>query len=301
MDFGRAAGLRDGDHVVSFYDGDEQLTSIVTAYLAASVRDGDTVIVIATPEHRAAFTAALAAAGIAPDYQRVQVFDAAATLGRFMRDGLPDPEGFKDSVGQLLRVAAKSGRPVRAYGEMVSLLWEDGNRAGAVALEQLWNHLAKTTPFSLLCGYPHTAAADPAGANDLASVCHLHTHVEASIEASRTFDGSEQLRDARAFVADVLMRWGLGRLMQDCALIVSELTSNAVGHARSAFVVRLLRVGDAVHVSVTDASPVAARLRHPGIEQPNGRGLRVVAALAARWGQTPVDGGKRVWALVGAR
>jgi hypothetical protein len=300
--FGGAAGPHDGDHVVSFYDNDDQLTATVTAYLAASVRDGDTVIVIATPEHRAAFLDALGAADVTPDYDRIQLLDAATALNRFMRDGLPDPGAFKQSVGQLLRVASKAGRPVRAYGEMVALLWSQGNRAGAVALEQLWNDLGAMTPFSLLCAYPVSIAADVRSADDVASLCHLHTEVDATIEASRTFDGSSaEVPDARAFVTEKLMQWGLGRLMQDCALIVSELTSNAVGHAHSPFTVRLLRVGDGVHVSVFDSSPLAARLQHPGVEQPHGRGLRVVATLAARWGQTSVDGGKRVWALVGAR
>ncbi|MEY2417334.1 MAG: hypothetical protein QOG90_14 [Actinomycetota bacterium] len=108
-----------------------------------------------------------------------------------------------------------------------------------------------------------------------------------------------ELRAARRFVADKLTGWGLADLVDDATLIVSELTSNVLAHAGTPFTVTLLRVGDGVHISVTDESPSQARLTHPDPSEPTGRGLRVVNALATEWGQTPLDSGKRVWALLG--
>ena len=126
--------LADGDHVVQFYGHDADLVDVVASYLSAAVLDGDAVIVIATPEHRAAFEAAMAAAGVDAELAaaggRRIVLDAADTLARFMTDDVPDPAAFDAVVGGLVRDAA-SGGPVRAYGEMVALLWDAGNVTGA--------------------------------------------------------------------------------------------------------------------------------------------------------------------------
>ena len=71
----------------------------------------------------------------------------------------------------------ESGRRVRAFGEMVSLLWERGNRDGAIALEQLWNELGKRHQFALFCAYPLSAFANDAERESLSSVCACHSRV----------------------------------------------------------------------------------------------------------------------------
>src|SRR6185503_3272068 len=128
-----------GDHVVQFYDDDDQLIAVVVGYLAAALVDGDAVVVLATPAHRRAFAAALAAAGVdaaaARDDGRLVLLDAAGTLARFTVGDDIDAAAFDSVVGGLVRRVAASGRPVRAYGEMVALLWGAGDRAGAVELE----------------------------------------------------------------------------------------------------------------------------------------------------------------------
>ena len=49
--------------------------------------------------------------------------------------------------------AAQNGRRVRAFGEMVALLWSEGNQAAAIRLEELWNELALSQTFCLFCAY----------------------------------------------------------------------------------------------------------------------------------------------------
>jgi anti-sigma regulatory factor (Ser/Thr protein kinase) len=292
--------LGEGSHVAAFYDDDDQLNGIVTSYLVAAARDGDAVIVIATAEHLASFALAWATENIAVDEDRVHLLDADAVLGEFMRDGMPDPDAFASSVGRLVRDAGRRGRAVRAYGEGVAVLWERGNRRAALALEKLWNDLGTTTPVAMVCGYPCAAGAsgEIGTADDLASVCHLHTHVSSS--STREFAAAPmELRAARHFVADTLGGWGLEDLVDDATLIVSELTTNVLAHANSPFTVTLLRAGDGVHISVTDESSDAAELTHPDPSEPTGRGLQVVNALASQWGQTALPTGKRVWALLG--
>jgi anti-sigma regulatory factor (Ser/Thr protein kinase) len=89
----------------------------------------------------------------------------------------------------------------------------------------------------------------------------------------------------------------LGCVPEDLALIVSELASNAYRHAHSRFTVSLRREDDHVLVEVadTDPSPVVVI---PGSGGTSGRGMYIVAAIAAKWGTRPHPEGKTVWATL---
>lgn len=79
-------------------------------------------------------------------------------------------------------------------------------------------------------------------------------------------------------------------------LLVSELVSNAVTHAKSDMVVSLSRVTGSVHVEVEDHD--GARLAHGKgrrRDRTSGRGLEIVSALASSWGVRPTTEGKAVW------
>src|ERR1041384_652876 len=113
-----------GDHVVQFYEREQDLVVGVSRYLCAAVEAGEVVILIATPAHCAAFQAELTAGGVdvaaARDAGRFLEFDAAETLARFSSDGRVDPESYFAVIGTVVRQAVATGRPVRAYGEMVA-------------------------------------------------------------------------------------------------------------------------------------------------------------------------------------
>ena len=302
--------LADGDHVVQFYECDDDLVRLVVGYLAAAVRDGDAVVVVARPDHRAAFLAGLDAAGVdtaeAEADGRLTILDAHETLARFMTgDGL-DAAAFDTVVGGTVRAASAGGRPVRAYGEMVALLWAAGDVAGAIELERLWNELGEALPFSLFCAYPTEMVADPHAADAFAEVCHLHSDVlagapsPAAADASRRFARSwDAPRLARQFVADTLCEWGLGHLVDDCTLVVTELATNAVSHAGSDVTVSLSHRGDVVRLEVGDASAAPPSMRERDLDAPGGRGLQLVSVIAGDWGHVPTGGGKLVWADVG--
>lgn len=103
--------------------------------------------------------------------------------------------------------------------------------------------------------------------------------------------------DARRFVADRLLADDLGDLADTVSLIVSELTTNAVRHARSSFRVTMSRCGSRVLVEVHDDSSAPAFLRDREPFSLSGRGLHLVETLSAEWGMTPhAQGGKSVWA-----
>jgi anti-sigma regulatory factor (Ser/Thr protein kinase) len=101
---------------------------------------------------------------------------------------------------------------------------------------------------------------------------------------------------ARRFVSETLHAWGIsGATTADAVLLVSELVTNALLHARSAPTVELTRDGDRVRVGVCDDSPVAPRRRQYATDAATGRGIALVEQLAIDWGSERVGDGKRVW------
>lgn len=108
----------------------------------------------------------------------------------------------------------------------------------------------------------------------------------------------ESVGRARRLVRVALAAWSLDELADDGALIVSELVSNAVRHARS----RSLRVtvirpeSVRVRIGVVDKSKRLPEVREPREGAESARGLALVGALAKDWGTDRLPWGKRVWA-----
>lgn len=102
---------------------------------------------------------------------------------------------------------------------------------------------------------------------------------------------------ARRAAAGALRAQGLAWLLEDVSTAVSELATNAVLHAHSAFTMSLSVGQGRLRLSVTDGSPALPRLRR--FEDPDattGRGLRLVAAVTSSWGATPLgEVGKQTW------
>src|SRR5205807_2644981 len=112
---------------------------------------GDPLVVIVTETHRDAISGRLRARGFDVDGvcagKQMIILDAEETLARFMVGAHPDAALFSAALGELLDGAVPTvGRPqrLRAYGEMVDVLWRNGNHVGAIALEDLWNGLQQT-------------------------------------------------------------------------------------------------------------------------------------------------------------
>ena len=290
-------------HVVQFYDGDDELVSAVARFAGAGLALGEGVLVVATPAHRGAFEAALRADG--RDLDGYVALDAAETLARVVgADGRVDPDRFFDVIGAAVGEAADlPGGHVRVFGEMVSLLVDAGDRTAALALESLWNELGRGPHrFTLLCAYPQPSMTEPAGAGLYYDTCGQHSAVVESpvkpVTAWRRFDGKPTaVGAARRFVSSTLGRWGWDGVADDAAVVISELATNAVLHARSPFHVSIdVVAGDGVRIAVHDESPADASPRGYSITSATGRGLRMVETLAERWGTIPLPNRKAVWA-----
>ena len=104
---------------------------------------------------------------------------------------------------------------------------------------------------------------------------------------------------SRRFLREALDLWSLQAVGDAAAVVLSELATNAVLHARTDFTVRLSHPGKhTLHLSVTDGSMHLPR-RTTDLHGPSGRGLHLVDALSAEWG-TMLNGGegKTVWVLL---
>jgi hypothetical protein len=191
-------GPSGGDHFVQVYKDEAFLLEAVAEYAGTGLRRGEGVVIIATPSHRAAFMQQLEGNGVAAEeaLQRGQLLllDADETLARFTAGGMPEWQSFRALTGDLIAKLRLEYPTVRAYGEMVDLLWQRGEREAAIRLEEFWNDLAGLQTFSLLCAYYMDNLDQAAYSGPLDCICRVHSHLiavrdykrfnEAVVEAS---------------------------------------------------------------------------------------------------------------------
>ena len=181
-----------GNHFVQVYQDDAPLVDAVVHFVSDQLTTEEGVVIIATPAHREAFIARLAIE--TPDWEtklqsgQFVFLDAEELLSSFMVDGMPDKEKCFAIIGSILERMGQSYKQVRAYGEMVNILWQAGHKLAAKTLEQFWNELIKRYSFSLLCSY-YVDNLDPAVyGGDIECLCSTHTH----FIPSQDFDQLEQ-------------------------------------------------------------------------------------------------------------
>ena len=220
------------EHVVQFYETHDFLVGAVADFLAEGLWTGQPLVVIATSEHREGIVDRLGSFGFDPGRAlrsgRLRLLDAREALAGFMVGSLPDPARFRASVGAA--ISPSGGLRVRAYGEMVDVLWRDGNPDGALHLEELWNELERTHVFSLLCAYRMDGFHRPSDASGLEEVCARHSAV---IPA----EGVTCAGDDRTRALEVL------RLQQRAHALGAELRRRVQPEAEAAEYVPPLRSG----------------------------------------------------------
>jgi hypothetical protein len=171
------------EHLVQIYNEDAAFLDSLFGFVAGGLKIGEGVIVIATSVHLKSLENRLAAAGV--DFETAAAFnqyialDAKETLSQFMVNGWPDDKLFSKAVGSLLLRAGQNGRRVRAFGEMVALLWAEGHNGATVRLEHLWHEICRKEAFSLFCAYPRTGfTTNPDAA--IKEICEAHSRVIAA-------------------------------------------------------------------------------------------------------------------------
>jgi hypothetical protein len=171
------------DHIAHFYEDEESFLTTLAGFVEGGIAKGESAIVIATPQHLAGLEQRLAKSGIdlasALLDERYIVLEAEAALAGFMRKNWPDDQLFAEMVANLIRRASRKGRGVRAFGEMVALLWANGQQEATIRLEYLWNTFCRNYGFCLLCSYPKAGfTKDPQ--QSIAEICGHHSRCLAS-------------------------------------------------------------------------------------------------------------------------
>lgn len=168
------------DHLVQFYEDDAVFLDALEGFVAGGINSGDGVLIIATPTHRKALEDRLRTRGVDADATSAMglyiALDAEESLAKFMVNGWPDDARFKQLVTELISRARGEGRRVRAFGEMVAVLWERGHNGATVRLEHLWHRYCREESFSLFCAYPKSGFTGDAKAS-MQDICAAHSRV----------------------------------------------------------------------------------------------------------------------------
>jgi len=168
------------EHLLQIYEEDGVLLDTLTGFVGGGLRAGEGVIVIATLSHLSNLDNRLEAADIDVYAARARdqyiPLEAEAALKRFVVHGWPDEVRFAETIGAILTRAKRNGRKVRAFGEMVALLWARGETAATVRLEHLWNKLSQAEEFSLFCAYPKVCNTQGAAAS-MHEICAAHSRI----------------------------------------------------------------------------------------------------------------------------
>lgn len=168
------------EHLVQIYQDEDVFLDSLEGFVAGGIVAGDGVVVIATPPHLAALNARLLSRNIdvesATRDDQYIALDAEETLAKFMVMGWPDEDFFRALVNNILVRAKGNNRRVRAFGEMVALLWARGNTGATVHLEHLWHRLCHEQSFSLFCAYPKIGFTRNVSAS-IKEICEAHSRV----------------------------------------------------------------------------------------------------------------------------
>jgi DNA-binding NarL/FixJ family response regulator len=172
-------------HEVGFYSDHRSLLDGYTRFVGAVLKSGNAAIVVATELHREKLLARLQAYGLdmsaAIEQGRYVALDNEETIATFMVSDLPDPALFSKVTGDLIARTAMSveGEHARvaACGECAPLLWERGNKEGAVQLERLWDEIARSYRVQVFCGYPLGIFQGGTGSYTFERICAEHSRV----------------------------------------------------------------------------------------------------------------------------
>jgi hypothetical protein len=172
------------DHILQLFDTHTSRADAVSSFLREGLEQCEAVVAVMTPANWEYTSKRLRSRGVRVDDAvaagQLTILDAAETLKKLSRNGIPDRERFDATIGTLARRLRSGGRTLRAYGEMVDLLAGEGDYRGAQQLEGLWNELREREPFTLFCGYSAVNFGDPRTSTALRHICRSHSRVRSN-------------------------------------------------------------------------------------------------------------------------
>ena len=169
------------DHFVQFYRTDEYLIECLASYVADGIWSGESVVVIVTEAHREALKRRLRLKGVSissgDSRRRLAALDAEELLAKFVSKKGFDLKSFREAITPLIVKAGAGNTPVRAFGEMVAVLWARGEEKIALELEDAWNQLQREYDFRLFCAYPSSSVEINPKNQGFTRICAAHSRV----------------------------------------------------------------------------------------------------------------------------
>jgi len=168
------------EHVVQIYENDNAFLDLLADFIVEGVNTKECVIVIATKIHQEELDKRLILAGYEPSTlvssgQLISI-DAEEALTKFMVNDWPDENLFNQLITELITRAKGNGPGIRAFGEMVAILWAKGQVGATVRLEHLWNKFCTNEAFCLFCAYPQSGFTQDAS-ESIMHICSAHSRM----------------------------------------------------------------------------------------------------------------------------
>jgi hypothetical protein len=178
------------DHVLQIYENDDAFLDTLAGFVGGGINANDACVVIATKVHLNMLEDKLRSHGLSipalVDDHRYIPLDAEDMLSTFMVGGWPDEQEFNKAISAVLKKARGiNDRKIRAFGEMVAILWAQGNVGATVNLEHLWNKFSASQSFCLFCAYPKAGFTQDI-TDSARHICSAHTKMISGSEKQLT-------------------------------------------------------------------------------------------------------------------
>src|SRR5579864_1885620 len=171
------------DHIVQLYQDQDFLNRAVCRFAGAAIANGEGIILVPTITHWDGIRPRLEVEGVdveaAQKRGQLTVVDSDQFLPSFMRDAMPDSPVFLGLAADVIGQARAGGRypKVRWWGEMVNVLWEQGNVAASMHLEDLFDQLARKHDIAIFCSFRMDNFNDDVHARMLPRLGTNHSHL----------------------------------------------------------------------------------------------------------------------------
>jgi hypothetical protein len=205
-------------HIVQLYQDEEFYGEAISHFAAEGLVRGESIILVATKPNWKNISARLSAKGFQPDELFAQgqltLLDADETLPKFMRGNEPDGAIFKPLAKETIAKARRGGKfpRVRWWGEMVNVLYVDGNPGGSNHLEQFFDQVAHEEQVAIFCSFLMDKFDPKIYDEAFGHVCCTHSHVIPADDYSAYREAvngaiAEVIGEIRGPLLNKLMSW----------------------------------------------------------------------------------------------
>jgi hypothetical protein len=170
-------------HIVQLYQDDEFYGEAISHFAAEGLVRGESIILVATGPHWENISRRLRGKGFDTDQLfrdgQLTLLDADATLPKFMAGKVPDGTIFKPLAKQTIAKARAGGKfpRVRWWGEMVNVLYVDGNTRGSHRLEEFFDQVAHEESIAIFCSFLMDKFDPRIYDEAFGNVCRTHSHI----------------------------------------------------------------------------------------------------------------------------